>query len=115
MKKLISVIALVVILVTGIFGVTYMYNNIPITYDGSTTDVYELLQDPSNYDTSDADGIASIIVKENLELTNAVNNVTAIVFDFRGYDTMGEAFILIVSVTGALAILRKSKKRWEGD
>jgi len=115
MNKLISAIALIVILVAGIFGVTYMYNNIPITYDGSTTDVYELLQDPSNYETSDADGIANIIVKENLEQTNAVNNVTAIVFDFRGYDTMGEAFILIVSVTGALAILRKSKKRWEGD
>ena len=46
----------------------------------------------------------------------AANNVvTSVVFDFRGYDTMGEAFILIVSVTGALAILRKSKNRWEGD
>lgn len=115
MKRLISSIALIVILCAGIIGVTYMYNNIPITYDGSRTDVYELAQDPSNYDTSDADGIANIIVKENLEMTNAVNNVTAIVFDFRGYDTMGEAFILIVSVTGALAILRKSKNRWEGD
>ena len=115
MKKMISVIALIVILSAGIFGVTYMYNNIPITYDGSRTDVYELLQNPSEYDTSDADGIANIIVKKNLDRTRAVNNVTAVVFDFRGYDTMGEAFILIVSVTGALAILRKSKNRWEGD
>lgn len=113
MKKTISVIALIVILAVGIFGVTYMYHNIPVTYDGSDTDVYALLQDPSNYDTSDADGVASIIVKENLDKTRAENNVTAVVFDFRGYDTMGESFILLTAITGSLVVLRKSKKRGE--
>lgn len=116
MKKLIAVIALIVFLGAGIYGVAYMFGNVPITYDGSKTDVYALLQNPSDYDTSDADGVASIIVKENLEKTQAVNNVTAVVFDFRGYDTLGESFILLTAITGALVILRKSRKRGEiGD
>ncbi|MEG1632604.1 MAG: hypothetical protein RR314_00985 [Oscillospiraceae bacterium] len=113
MKKIVSIVALVVILAVGVYSVAYMYNYIPISYDGSGTDVYSLMQDPGNYDTSDADGVASIIVKANLDKTQAVNNVTAVVFDFRGYDTIGESFILLTAITGALVILRKSKKRGE--
>lgn len=115
MKKLVSVIALIVILCTGIFSVAYMYSNIPITYDGTKTDVYAIAQNPTDYDTAGADGIASVIVKENLEKTHAVNDVTSIVFDFRGYDTMGEAFILVVAVSGAAVILRKPLARKEDD
>ena len=116
MKKCVQVIATLIILVTGIVSVCYMYTNIPITYDGSKTDVYALMQDPSNYDTSEADGAASVIVKQNLDKTQAANDVTAIVFDFRGYDTMGEAFILVIAVTGTAVILRKARARKEdGD
>ncbi len=115
MKKIVIFVALAIILCVGINSVVYLENNIPVTYDGRGTDVVELLKDPKDYDTSDADGAASIIVKENLSRTQAVNNVTAIVFDFRGYDTLGESFVLLVAITGAVAILRKNKKRWEGD
>lgn len=115
MKRLVSIIALVAILAVGIYAVGYMYFDIPITYDGSGTDVYALAQDPTNYDTSDADGIASIIVKENLDKTRAENNVTSVVFDYRGYDTMGESFILLTAITGSLVVLRKGKKRGEGE
>ena len=45
--------------------------------------------------------------------THAVNDVTSIVFDFRGYDTMGEAFILITAVAGAVVILYTAKKKEE--
>ncbi|HBR07296.1 MAG TPA: hypothetical protein DD735_00200 [Clostridiales bacterium] len=114
MKRTLLVVALLIFMSAGIFSVTYMYKNIPITYDGSNTDVYELAHNPTDYDTSDADGVASIIVKENLDKTRATNNVTAIVFDFRGYDTLGESFILLTAITGALVVLRKSKKRGEG-
>lgn len=115
MKKLISVIALVIIMVAGIVSVSRMYTDVPVTYDGSGTDAYALLQDPTDYDTSDADGAASVIVKQDLDKTHTVNDVTSIVFDFRGYDTMGEAFILVIAVTGTAAILRKPRKRWEDD
>lgn len=115
MKKLILVIASLVILIAGISSVVYMQQNIPVTYDGRNTDVYGLLQDPDNYTLEGADGAASVIVKENLDKTRAVNNVTAIVFDFRGYDTLGESFVLLIAITGATVVLRKHKARWEGD
>ncbi len=117
MKNIVTFVTLIAILVTGIIGVVYMFNNVPVTYDGSGTDVYEIMQDPAAAaeDTKGADGAASIIVKENLEKTHAVNDVTSIVFDFRGYDTMGEAFILVIAVTGTAVILRRNKKRGEGD
>lgn len=45
-----------------------------------------------------------------------MNDVTSIVFDFRGYDTMGEAFILITAVAGSMVILftHKEKKKEDG-
>jgi len=41
----------------------------------------------------------------------AANNVvTAIVFDYRGYDTLGEATVLFVAVVGVALILRRVKR-----
>lgn len=37
----------------------------------------------------------------------ANNAVTAVVFDYRGYDTLGEATVLFVAVTGVALILRR--------
>ncbi len=43
--------------------------------------------------------------------TGSANLVTGILFDFRGYDTLGEATILFTAVIGILTILRiKGKK-----
>ena len=56
-----------------------------------------------------ADGAAAVIVQQNLAKSHAVNDVTSIVFDFRGYDTMGEAFILITAVAGSAVILFTKK------
>ena len=53
------------------------------------------------------------IIQQNLANAHAVNDVTSIVFDFRGYDTMGEAFILITAVAGSAVILYKAKKEKE--
>jgi multicomponent Na+:H+ antiporter subunit B len=45
------------------------------------------------------------------EKTGSANLVTGVVFDFRGYDTFGEATILFTAVIGVLTILRiKAKK-----
>ena len=64
------------------------------TYEGqnATVPVAVLQQNPEAYDDSTADGAAAAIVQQNLAKTHAVNDVTSVVFDFRGYDTMGEAF-----------------------
>jgi multisubunit Na+/H+ antiporter MnhB subunit len=45
------------------------------------------------------------------EKTGSANLVTGVVFDFRGYDTLGEATVLVTAVLGTLTILRiKGKK-----
>ncbi len=45
------------------------------------------------------------------EKTGSANLVTGVVFDFRGYDTLGEAAVLVTAVLGVLTILRiKGKK-----
>ena len=80
------------------------------TYDGSKTDVVALYENPNEYDTANADGIADVIVKENLDKTVAENVVFSVVFNFRGYDTI-DSFVLIAASTGAIAVLRKTKKK----
>ncbi|HOL65979.1 MAG TPA: DUF4040 domain-containing protein [bacterium] len=41
-----------------------------------------------------------------LKETGAANIVAAVILDYRGYDTLGEATVLFTSILGALAILR---------
>ena len=114
-KKLVLTIALVVILACGIWASVVMAGSAP-TYDGTKVDVLDLYENNSNYDNSKADGVAAIMVNENLEKTAADNVVFSVVFNFRGYDTLGESFILIAGVAGCLIILRKSKAHEEeGD
>jgi multicomponent Na+:H+ antiporter subunit B len=45
------------------------------------------------------------------ERTGSANLVTGVVFDFRGYDTFGEATILFTAVIGVLTVLRLKGKK----
>ncbi len=45
------------------------------------------------------------------EKTGSVNLVTGIIFDFRGFDTLGEATILFTAVVGVLTVLRLKGKK----
>ena len=47
--------------------------------------------------------------------TGANNIVTSIVFDYRGYDTLGEASVLFTAVLGVGVVLRMLKKRGDED
>ncbi len=48
---------------------------------------------------------------EGSQAHNQVNNVvTAILFDYRGLDTLGEATVLFSAVSGVVAVLRKVKR-----
>jgi len=42
--------------------------------------------------------------------TGANNTVTAVVFDYRGFDTLGEATILFTAVTGVVMLFRRRKR-----
>lgn len=113
MKKFLTYVCCAAILIAGIFAAVSM-SKLDRTYDGSKAkvSVYELLENGGeNYDVSDADGAAAVIVQENLSETHAVNNVTSIVFDFRGYDTMGESFIMILTISGVIVLLRKTREQ----
>jgi multicomponent Na+:H+ antiporter subunit B len=46
-----------------------------------------------------------------VELTGSVNLVTGVLFDFRAYDTLGEAVILYTAALGALTLLRMKGKK----
>lgn len=110
MKKFLTWVCLAVFLLVGVYAAVTMAS-LPRTYDGSQANVpvYELRRDPASYDDSTADGAAAAIVQQNLDKTHAVNDVTSVVFDFRGYDTMGEAFILMTAVAGTTVILFTKK------
>jgi multisubunit Na+/H+ antiporter MnhB subunit len=51
---------------------------------------------------------------ENAQEETGSNNVVAsVVFDYRGFDTLGEATILFTAVTGVLLLLRTVKRKEE--
>lgn len=55
--------------------------------------------------------MAEAYIKGASVKTGSANLVTGVIFDFRGYDTLGEATVLITAVLGVLTILRiKGKK-----
>ena len=47
---------------------------------------------------------------EGFEISNVGNIVTAILLEFRAYDTLGEATVIFTSIIGTLLILRKKGK-----
>ena len=57
------------------------------------------------------DRYAHAINTQVIGLRNVTDAVTAVNFDFRGFDTLGEEFILFVSVMGAVVLLREEKAK----
>ena len=50
--------------------------------------------------------VAQNFLNNGLRETGATNLVTAVILDYRAYDTLGEATILFTAVMGVLAIMR---------
>ncbi len=113
LKRAVLALSLAVILACSLWAGVKIASGAP-TYAVRDVDLVGLYEDPSSYDNSNADGAAAVIVNENLEKTAADNVVFSVVFNFRGYDTMGESFILIAAIAGSLVILRKSAKKKPG-
>lgn len=78
------------------------------TFNGEVN-VAKLAEEPDAYTLDKADGAAYVIVAKNLDKTAAKNVCFSVVFNFRGFDTMGESFILIAALSGSLCILRYPK------
>ncbi len=56
-------------------------------------------------------------IRHSQEQCGANNVVTAVVFDFRGFDTLGEATVLFTAVLGVGIMFRKLRKdeEYEND
>jgi len=60
------------------------------------------------------DPIMSVVkryIERGTTETGAVNLVSAVILDFRAYDTLGEATVLFASVIGIMAILRRKGRK----
>lgn len=51
--------------------------------------------------------VAKEYIAQGLDKTGATNIVAAVILDFRGYDTLGEATVLFTAVIGVLAVIRR--------
>jgi multisubunit Na+/H+ antiporter MnhB subunit len=66
-----------------------------------------LLIHPFGYPPSQMDDY----IIENAQSETGTNNVvTSVLFDYRGFDTLGEATILFTAVTGVVMLFRKRKE-----
>ena len=107
MKRFFACLSIIAVLICGSYAVRSAYDTGRLTYDGSDVNVIEIYEDPDGVHIGkDAGGIADIIVKEDLSKTMAANNVAAVVYDFRGFDTIGESFILLTAIAGSFLVLR---------
>jgi len=50
-------------------------------------------------------------LEEGTSKTGAANLVTAVILDFRAYDTLGEATVLFTAVIGIMAVLRRPGRK----
>lgn len=57
--------------------------------------------------TQFSNAASATYITEGLPKTGAANIIAAIILDYRGYDTLGEATVLFTSILGAAVILRK--------
>lgn len=64
------------------------------------------------YPPSDMD---DYIIENAQEQTGSNNVVAAVLFDYRGLDTLGEATILFTAVMGVLLLLRTLKRKEESS
>jgi multisubunit Na+/H+ antiporter MnhB subunit len=57
----------------------------------------------------DESAMDDYIIEHTQEETGANNGVTSVVFDYRGFDTLGEATILFTAVAAVIMLFRRLK------
>lgn len=92
---LVMVTAVTLLVALGLFGVR-AFTDFP---ELGQTVMQRISEAPSN-----------TYLQESLNRTGAPNVVTAVLLDFRAYDTLAEATVLFCAVLGALTILRRKAR-----
>ena len=93
MRRVTGLISLLVLVVILVWGMLLIH---PFGYPEAS--------DMDNYKLENAQ-----------EETGSNNVVTSVIFDYRGFDTLGEATILFTAVTGVLLLLRTLKRKEESS
>ena len=59
--------------------------------------------------------VSNLYIENGAVQTGATNIVTAIILDYRGYDTLGEGTVLFTAVIGVLAVSRNIGRKKPGE
>ena len=62
------------------------------------------------FDKENTPEMDEYIIDNTQDETGADNGVTSVVFDYRGFDTLGEATVLFTAVAGVIILFRRLKK-----
>jgi multicomponent Na+:H+ antiporter subunit B len=62
---------------------------------------------------ANADAPGHFYLAEGLRSSGSPNSIAAVLLDFRGYDTLGEATVLFTALMGAVVLLRKKARTTE--
>lgn len=115
MKKFFIYFSLAIFTTMGIY-VMITAEELSRTYDGKNKNIYELQANSTSNSLENSDGAADIIIKKSLDKTGALNVVNAVALDFRGYDALGQSFILLTAISVTAVILgREERGREESD
>lgn len=93
MKKILAYVALVIVLAYLLLGATQM----------------------RSFGSPDYNDMDQYMIENGQKETAANNIVTSVVFDYRAFDTLGEATVLFTSVAGVLTVLREHFKESDSD
>ena len=62
------------------------------------------------FDKENTPEMDEYIIDNTQDETGADNGVTSVVFDYRGFETLGEATVLFTAVAGVIILFRRLKK-----
>jgi len=75
--------------------------------------VYSVIEMPTmqNTDAPSYNEVTEYYIDHAVEETGSVNFISAILADYRGFDTLGEAIVLFTSVIAVASVLRTVKEK----
>ena len=94
-----DILAIIFLTVVAVF---LIYSAVSMRTFGPSGD-----QESENYFEAPMD---DYIINNTQSETGADNGVTSVVFDYRGFDTLGEATVLFTAVAGVVLVFRRLKK-----
>lgn len=77
--------------------------------------LYVMVGDDLHFGAPPMTEIDDYYITKGQEQTGANNIVTAVVFDYRGFDTLGEATVLFITVLGIGMLATKAMSKDEED